>query len=122
MDGKEREEVLVLADQQGNHYTIPWKTLEQYRATEDQKSKIEQLLGDDVSGYGMAEYYMHSQRAGDIQIEKQQEGREARQVREARRQERLSSLADGSGEAGINFETVFGAFVSIFRSPKPGTS
>ena len=47
------KELLVLSDQEGNYFAIPRDVVEQHRVTGEQKEQIEQLMGSDVSGYGM---------------------------------------------------------------------
>lgn len=48
-------EALVLSDASGNLYVIPRETLDLYKATDEQKNEIEQLLNeDDVAGFAYA--------------------------------------------------------------------
>ena len=47
-------EVVILSDNKGTFYAIPRKVVEDHRLTDEQRAKLEGLLGgDEVSGYAM---------------------------------------------------------------------
>ena len=47
-------EALVLTDQSGNYYAIPREIIERFRVTGEKQVQVEELLGQDVSGYRFA--------------------------------------------------------------------
>jgi hypothetical protein len=85
------KEVLVLTDESGSYYAIPFEALERYRVTKEQKAEIEGLLGPDVSGYGMFEQYVTEHRASQYQADRQGE---------AERERLLKSTEEGAGGEG----------------------
>jgi len=46
-----KRQFLVLSDEQANRFAIPRVLVERYSLTGEQKQKLEQLMGEDVSGY-----------------------------------------------------------------------
>ena len=49
----EQREVLVFRDGTGNYYVVPRMDFEEYRVTEEQKARVEQMIGEnDVTGFG----------------------------------------------------------------------
>ena len=115
-----REETLVLVDQQGTYYAIPRDVVERYRATDEQKVEIESLRGDDVSGYGnfgLSDIFIHEQTIGGILAERREEASRERMAREAITAGRNADVATGAPQPG--FINVVAAFIV---SLTPGTA
>lgn len=126
-DMAERDEMLVLADEDGNYYAIPRETVERYRLSGEQKAKLEELLGDDVSGY-MQNYYMMEKTAGYNHAELLQKAARERQARQATEAQKGSEPKLDTGEASLAGTSgrirgrLFGRFVSMLRSPRTQTA
>ncbi len=75
------DEFLLLTDENGNYVAIPRGTVEQYRATGEQKARIEKALGEDVSGFGMYEQHINEFRTSTYQAERRQEAAQERLAR-----------------------------------------
>jgi hypothetical protein len=88
------KEALVLSDADGNIYAIPRDIVEAHRVTPEQKAQLEELLGDDVSGYTMYQQLMTHQHSDTHLSEMRQKGAEARMAKSA--QEEATQGAVGS--------------------------
>ncbi len=77
------QKVLLLTDESGSHYAIPFEALERYRVSDEQRSEIEGLLGPDVSGYGMFEQSVAEHRAAQYQADRQDEAARERLLKSA---------------------------------------
>jgi class 3 adenylate cyclase len=53
-NASDQREALVLTDGKGNWYAIPAEIVEKHKVTGERKAKIEQLIGDGVTGYTFA--------------------------------------------------------------------
>ena len=51
------QEILVLSDDQGNLYAIPRDAVEKYRAEGEKKSNLAAILGEDVRGFEIGNYF-----------------------------------------------------------------
>lgn len=78
---KRSDEFLLLTDENGNYVAIPRGTVEQYRATGEQKARIEKALGEDVSGFSMFDQHINEFRTSTYQAERRQEAAQERLAR-----------------------------------------
>lgn len=76
-------EVLVFSDHEGNYYAIPREMVERHKVSDEQKAELQELVGDEVSGYSMYEQFMTQQRVDTHYSELRQEAAEARRAAEA---------------------------------------
>lgn len=81
------DEVLILADQEGNLYVIPREIVESYMASAEQKAEIVELLGQEVTGFQMPRDYLVAELADYHQRERRQEAARERMIRIARAEE-----------------------------------
>ncbi len=51
---------LLISDSRGNWYAVPPEAIEGFRLNEEQRSAVEEALGDDVSGFSFGALSMQS--------------------------------------------------------------
>ncbi len=76
-------EMLVFNDPEGNYYAIPREMVERHKVTDEEKAELQNLMGDEVSGYSMYEQFMTQQRADTRYTELRQEADGVRRAAEA---------------------------------------
>ncbi len=77
------DEVLMLADEDGNYYEIPREVVEQHKVSEERKAEIEAATRDEVSGYSYDTYFIKEQIAAYRQADMQELGSRERMLKSA---------------------------------------
>jgi hypothetical protein len=102
------QEMLVLSDESGNYFAIPFGDLEHYRVSEEQRAQIGELLGSDVSGYNISNPYLLEDRAHQLQADRQHEAEQAR----------LRNLAKENSESSPKVLHARGLFTGVVATLK----
>lgn len=118
------DEVLVLTDNEGNYYAIPRATLDQHRLTGEQKAKVEELVGGDVEGYTMDQWYMRENLTSQYQSERRQEAARERMLRKGvgGGEEEESGLELGTETRAMGMRGVLTGMFTSLRTLSPDWS
>ena len=117
------DEVLVLTDNEGNYFAIPRDTLDQHRLTGEQKAKVEELVGGDVEGYTMDQWYMRENLTSQYQSERRQEAARERMLRKGGGgAEEESGLHMGAEMRPAGIRTVLTGMFTSLRALSPDWS